>query len=88
MKLAALAICTIALFISCTENKKAEKDKEPAVTTTTISETEEQPDPTEYFFPGPMHKWLASFTGDWEADVISYMDPTKPDTSNSLKHIP
>ena len=85
MKLIALAICTATLFISCRENKNSEKDKKPIVTTTTITETEEQPDPTEYFFPGPMHKWLASFTGTWEADVISYMDPTKPDTSKLIQ---
>ena len=81
MKLTALAISTVALFISCTDNKNPEKDKKPVVTTTTITETEEEPDPTEYFIPGPIHKWLASFTGTWEANVISYMDPTKPDTS-------
>jgi len=81
MKLTALAICTVALFISCTDNKNSEKDKKPEITTTTITEIEVEPDPTEYFIPGPIHKWLASFTGSWEANVISYMDPTKPDTS-------
>ncbi len=86
MKLTALAFCTVVFFISCTENKNPEKDKKPVVTTTTISEeTEEMPDPTEYFIPGPMHKWLASFTGTWNADVIGYMDPTKPDTSKLIQ---
>jgi len=85
MKLVVLAIGTFTLFISCTENKNVEKDKKPVVTVTTISETEEQPDPTEYFSPGPMHKWLASFTGTWEANVIGYMDPTKPDTSKLIQ---
>lgn len=79
MKLTALALCAIALCISCTENKK------PVVTTTTITETESEPHPTEYFTPGPMHKWLANFTGEWEADVIGYMDPAKPDTSKLLQ---
>ncbi|HEU5165500.1 MAG TPA: DUF1579 domain-containing protein [Chitinophagaceae bacterium] len=74
-----IAICTIVFFLSCTENKDPEKDKKPA--TTTAIETEKKADPAEYFIPGPMHQWLASFTGTWEADVISYMDPTKPDTS-------
>ena len=81
MKLTGLGICTIAFLISCSENKTSEKDKDPVTTTTTITETETELDPTEFFTPGPMHKWLASFTGDWEADVISYMNPTKPDTS-------
>jgi hypothetical protein len=81
MKLTGLTIYAVAFFIACTDNKDPEKNKEPVVTTTTYSETEEGLDPTEYFFPGPMHKWLASFTGTWEADVISYMNPTTPDTS-------
>ena len=85
MKLTALAICTVVLFISCTENKNPEKDKKPVVTITTGTGTEQKSDPTEYFFPGPMHKWLASFTGTWEADVIGYMDPTKPDTSKLIQ---
>lgn len=80
MKLTALAISIIAFLISCAENKNPENDK-PVVTTTTSTETEEKSDPTEYFIPGPMHKWLAGFTGTWEADVISHMNPTKPDTS-------
>jgi len=84
MKLTAFAICTFAFF-SCTENKNSEKDKKPVVTITTIAETEEQPDPTEYFITGPMHKWLASFTGTWDAEVISYMNPAKPDTSKLIQ---
>jgi hypothetical protein len=79
MKLTALIICTVAFLISCTENQSSKKDKNPVTTEITLTETEA--DPTEYFIPGPMHKWLASFTGTWEADVISYMNPTKPDTS-------
>lgn len=81
MKLTGLTICAVAFLIACTDNKNPEKDKEPVVTTTTYTLTEEGVDPTEYFIPGPMHKWLASFSGTWEADVISYMNPTKPDTS-------
>ena len=85
MKLTAFAICAVAFFISCTENKDSQKDKKPVVTTTTGIETEKKADPTEYFIPGPMHQWLASFTGTWEANVIGYMDPTKPDTSKLIQ---
>jgi hypothetical protein len=85
MKLTTCAICAIAFFISCTENRNSGKDKKPIVTTTIITATEEKADPTEYFIPGPMHKWLASFTGTWEADVISYMNPAKPDTSKLMQ---
>ena len=31
--------------------------------------------------PGKMHKWLASLNGNWEATVIGYSNPAKPDTS-------
>jgi hypothetical protein len=81
MKQTALGICFSIFLLSCTNDKANENKKTDVVTTETGSETESGIDPTEFFTPGPMHKWLASFTGTWEADVISYMDPTKPDTS-------
>src|SRR4030095_3697117 len=84
MKQTALSIGLISLLLSCANDKSSE-NKNTDLVTTTITETEEEPDPTEYFIPGPMHKWLASFTGAWEANVISYMNPTKPDTSKLLQ---
>jgi hypothetical protein len=63
-------------------DKARENKKTDLVTHKNIrTETETVSDPTEFFTPGPMHHWLASFTGTWEADVIGYMDPTMPDTS-------
>jgi|SRR5688572_3106007 len=81
MKQTVLSFCLTILLLSCTNDKSGENKKTDVVTTEMNSETETGIDPTEFFTPGPMHKWLASFTGTWEADVISYMDPTKPDTS-------
>ncbi len=81
MKQNALGICLIIFLLSCTNDKANENKKTDVVITETGSEIVSGIDPTEFFTPGPMHKWLASFTGTWEADVISYMDPTKPDTS-------
>lgn len=85
MKQTALSICLSIFLLSCANDKASENKKTDVVTTTIITETEENPDPTEYFIPGPMHEWLAGFTGTWEADVISYMDPTKPDTSKLIQ---
>src|SRR4026207_540161 len=85
MKQTALSICLSILLLSCANDNANEKKKTDVVTTEIKSESETGIDPTEFFTPGPMHKWLASFTGSWEADVISYMDPTKPDTSKLIQ---
>ena len=76
MKLTALISCLILMLASC-----GNKEKSPEITVKEITLTEEGIDPTDFFTPGPQHKWLESFKGEWEADVISYMDPTRPDTS-------
>src|SRR6188474_3151306 len=81
MKQTALSICVTIFLLSCANDKASESKKTDIVTTEIITETETGIDPTEFFTPGPMHQWLASFTGTWEADVIGYMDPAKPDTS-------
>jgi len=81
MNHSALPLCLAILLLSCANDKARENKKTDLVTTEIRTETETGIDPTEFFTPGPMHHWLASFTGTWEADVIGYMDPTKPDTS-------
>ena len=81
MKQAALSICLAVFLLSCANDKARENKKSDLVTTEIRTETKTGIDPIEFFTPGPMHHWLASFTGTWEADVIGYMDPTKPDTS-------
>jgi len=85
MKQIVLSICLTILLLSCANDNASENNKTDVVTTETRTEIETGIDPTEFFTPGPMHKWLASFTGTWEADVISYMDPTKPDTSKLIQ---
>jgi hypothetical protein len=37
----------------------------------------------DFMTPGPMHQWMAKQVGTWEADVTSFMDPTKPDKSKA-----
>ena len=85
MKQTALSICVTIFLLSCANDKASESKKTDIVTTEIITETETGIDPTEFFTPGPKHQWLASFTGTWEADVIGYMDPAKPDTSKLIQ---
>ena len=81
MKQTALSLCLIIFFLSCANDNVSEGKNPGVVTTGTASGSETGIDPTEFFTPGPIHKWLANFNGTWEANVISYMNPTKPDTS-------
>ena len=37
----------------------------------------------DFMTPGAMHKWMAKLNGTWEADIISYMNPTNPDKSKA-----
>jgi hypothetical protein len=53
-----------------------------------ISTSKAQPDSAsmmkamiDFATPGKMHQWLASFNGAWDAAVISFANPVKPDTS-------
>ena len=85
MKQTVLGICLAIFLLSCENDKSGEKKTADIITTDTISESELGIDPTEFFTPGPEHKWLESFTGTWEANVISYMDPAKPDTSKLVQ---
>ena len=81
MKQIATSLCLTIFLLSCANDKASENKKTDVVITEIKTETETGIDPTEFFTPGAMHQWLASFTGTWQADVISYMDPAKPDTS-------
>lgn len=85
MRSTILLICSIIFFFSCKENKTTEKEKPSIITNLVKTQTETKTDPTEFFTPGPMHKWLASFTGTWEADVTSYMNPEKPERSKLIQ---
>src|SRR5688572_5909868 len=81
MKQIGVSICMLIFILSCANDTESENKKADVVTTEKSSETVTGIDPTEYFTPGPMHQWLASFTGTWEANVVSFINPAKPDTS-------
>jgi hypothetical protein len=85
----------MAILFACNNEKKADENKaaEPAAATT---ETKAEPAPAidpaamdkamkDFATPGKMHEWLASFNGTWNAEVIGFMDPTKPDTSKATQ---
>ena len=93
MKRLTLTICVAVVLFACSNDKKANESKavEPA-TATTETKTEQAPamDPAtmnkamqDFATPGKMHQWLASLNGTWSAEVIGYMDPSKPDTSKA-----
>jgi len=90
MKRAFLTISTAAILFACNDEKKSEENKPAETTAATESKTEtaQQIDPAamnkameDFAKPGKMHEWLAFFNGAWDATVVSYMDPSKPDTS-------
>jgi len=94
MKRVFLTICTTAILFACNDEKKSEENKPAETTATTESKTKTTPqlDPAamnkamkDFAKPGKMHEWLASFKGAWDATVIGYMDPSKPDTSKVLQ---
>ena len=41
----------------------------------------------DFMTPGPMHKWLASQVGTWEAEVSQWMDPTAPPTKSKATDV-
>ncbi len=95
MKKISLAICTAALLLfSCNNGGNDDKVKNDTVATTKPEvETGTPPPPMDqaamkitmeaYATPGEMHKWMAKFKGSWEAKVIGFMNPSKPDTSKA-----
>ena len=87
MRLNVIILCFGTLLFSCNNEKKSGEDK-PAADTTAKAVTEPPMDPAtmskameDFAKPGKMHQWLASLNGEWDATVIGYSDPSKPDTS-------
>jgi hypothetical protein len=66
MKLSAMTFCLVAFLSS----SKAQPDS-AAMMKAMI----------DFSTPGKMHQLLASFNGEWDAIVISFANPVKPDTS-------
>jgi Protein of unknown function (DUF1579) len=95
MKKIILTICSAAaLLFACNNQRTDEKAKNDSTATTQPGvKTETAPPPmdpaamqkamADYATPGDMHKWMANFIGTWEAGVIGFMDPSKPDTSKA-----
>ncbi len=99
MKKIPVILCAASVFLfSC--NNEAGGDKVKSDTATAVkpeAKTEPAAPPmdqaaiekimTEYSTPGDMHKWMAKLNGTWEATVIEFMNPVKPDTSKAINTV-
>jgi len=41
----------------------------------------------DFMTPGPMHKWMASHVGTWEAEVSQWLDPAAPPTKSKATDV-
>ncbi len=94
-----LVICSAALLLFACNNggtdDKAKADttaltkQEVKVETTApaMNPAEMKKAMKDYATPGDMHKWMAKLNGTWEANVIGFMDPAKPDTSKATNTV-
>lgn len=99
MKKIILTVCAAAvLLLSCDNSGKEEKSKTDSAATTQPDVKAGTPPPAmdpaamekamaDYSTPGDQHKWLAKFNGTWEASVIGFMNPSKPDTSKATNTV-
>lgn len=99
MKKITLVICSAALLLfACNSGGTDDKAKNDSASTTTPEVKAETPAPPmdpaamekamkDYSTPGERHKWMAKFNGTWEASVIGFMDPSKPDTSKATNSV-
>ncbi len=98
MKKFTLTLCSAAMLLFACNNGGT--DDKPKNDSTAISQPEvktETPPPmdpaamqkamADFSKPGDKHKWMAKFNGTWEASVIGFMDPTKPDTSKATNTV-
>lgn len=83
MKRITIAICATFVFLSCNNEKSPEENKSAAAESE--KKVEAHLDPQAFSTPGEMHQWLASFNGEWDAEIIAFMDPSKPDTSKATQ---
>jgi hypothetical protein len=81
MKCITVAFCLVALITSCNNEKPIHEENKEAPMDAAAMEKAMK----DFSSPGPMHQWLASFNGEWDAEIISFMDPTKPDTSKAVQ---
>jgi Protein of unknown function (DUF1579) len=99
MKKITLTLCSAALFLfACNNGSSDDKAKNDSAAATSPEVKAETPPPpmdpaamqkamTDFSTPGDMHKWMAGFNGTWEASVIGFMDPAKPDTSKATNTV-
>jgi PBP1b-binding outer membrane lipoprotein LpoB len=87
------------VFTSCNNETKTETTTTDTTSTDKTATTTDPPAPPmdsaamtkawqDFAKPGEMHKWMASHTGTWEADVSSYMggpEPTKSKATEVVK---
>lgn len=95
MKRFTTTICAATmLLIACNSKNNDEAVKTDSTATKTQTKTETPPPPPmdpaafekamkDFSTPGDMHKWMAKFNGTWEATVVGFMDPSKPDSSKA-----
>lgn len=94
-----LVFCSAALLLfACNSGGTDDKVKTAAAATTkqeVIAETTPAPIDQaamekamkDFSTPGDLHKWMAKFNGTWEANVIGFMNPAKPDTSKATNSV-
>lgn len=94
MKRIALSISLVAfIFTSCNNETKTEStatDTNSAAATTTpeappIDSAAMAKAWESFMTPGEMHKWMAGYTGTWEAEVTSYMPGAEPTKSKATE---
>jgi len=96
MKKIILTFCSVSILLFACNNEanteKANNDSAAAAQPEVKAEIPPTPmDPAAmekamvaYSTPGDMHKWMAKLNGTWEASVIGFMNPSKPDTSKAI----
>lgn len=99
MKRISLILCTASILLfSCNNEAGGDKEKtdSAAIARPEVKTDSAAPamDPAAmekimiaYATPGDMHKWMAKLNGTWEASVIAFMDPSRPDTSKAINTV-
>ena len=98
MKKNILAIFVVAMFLfSCNTGGNDDTTKSDSAATTKPEVKTENPPAMDqaamkktmeaFATPGEMHTWMAKFKGTWEASVVGFMDPSKPDTSKATNTV-
>lgn len=99
MKNIPVILCAVSvLLFSCNgEGSSDNAKKDSATITGPEAKTEVAAPPMDpaaiekimiaYATPGDMHKWMAKLNGTWEATVIEFMNPVKPDTSKAINTV-